>query len=549
MLRNNTLPIADVLLKFQTWYQQKFTEVGRSTLNDLRAEVYQHCLEAAEQNPGFFRLTVPTGGGKTLASLGFALRHADRYDFERIIYAIPYTSITEQTTNVFREVFPDEHFLLEHHSSVTWKDPDSPTTAEIRNRLASENWDATLIVTTTVQLFESLLGNTPTACRKLHNIARSVIILDEVQMLPTTLLATILNVLRQLVEHYGVTVVLCTATQPDFDPRPGFGGLPTIREIVPQPERCFERLKRVEYQLPGPSEIWTWEQVARRVQAEEQVLVIVNTRADAVKILDALKPADVLDTEPDPSVFHLSTRLCGAHRRVVLEEVRRRLKAGEPCRLIATQVVEAGVDIDFPLVLRALGPLDRIVQAAGRANREGKRHQGGTVIVFFPQDGGVPPGPYKTGTDITRILLKKEYADLHDPTLYQEYFHRYYSEVDLDNKQIEATRARYDYPEVSRKFHMIEDDQFPIVVRYSNRLATEEAIGAWLNELRTKPNRALLRALQPYIVNLRPLELKKAQQQGSVEEVLPGLWEWYGHYDGVYGIVMDGVQNAEHNVW
>src|SRR5260370_4663602 len=188
MLRNNAVPIADVLLQFQNWYQQRFAGVGQSTLNNLRTEVYQHSLEPAEQLHAIFRLTVPTGGGKTLASLGFALKHAGRYGFERIIYAIPYTSITEQTTNVFRKVFPDASFLLEHHSSVAWKDPERPTVAEIRNRLASENWDATLIVTTTVQLFESLLGNTPTACRKLPTIAQRVIILDEVQMLPTTLL-------------------------------------------------------------------------------------------------------------------------------------------------------------------------------------------------------------------------------------------------------------------------------------------------------------------------------------------------------------------------
>ena len=366
--RDNHWRLADLWNTFETAYEQKFAGVERSSLNTIRSEVYQSCLQAASLPPGFFRLTVPTGGGKTLAGLAFALCHALDYNLERIIYAIPYTSIIDQTAKVFREIFHDEQAFIEHHSDISLPDSGKPTPAEIRRRLAAENWDASLIATTTVQLFESLLGCGTSKCRKLHRIAESVIVLDEAQMLPVYFLTPILDVLCQLVTYYGVTVVLCTATQPDFESRQGFEGLPDIREIVPEPARYFARLRRVEYQLPRGGETWTWEEVADRVRAEQHILVIVNTRRDAIELIDTLTPDDSFEEEDDPTLFHLSTRLCSAHRKAVLEEVRLRLKTGEPCRLIATQVIEAGVDVDFPLVMRALGPLDSIVQAAGRAN-------------------------------------------------------------------------------------------------------------------------------------------------------------------------------------
>src|SRR5450755_1006866 len=319
--------VSDLWEQFTSHYQKMFANVVQNELNTIRSEVYLYCLDAAHLPSGFFRLAVPTGGGKTLASLAFALQHALKHDHKRIIYAIPYTSIIDQTAKVFEKILGDAEAFIEHHSDITLQDPENPTSAEIRRRLAAENWDASLIVTTTVQLFESLLGCGTGKCRKLHNIAHSVIVLDEVQMLPVHLLTTILDVLRQLVTHYGVTVVLCTATQPDFESRSGFEGLGNVQEIIPFSiqKRHFSRLQRVEYQLPTAGETWTWEQVAVRVQAESQILVVVNTRSDAQGLMDIL----TADENDDPALFHLSTRLCGAHRRVVLDEVRRRLKAGE----------------------------------------------------------------------------------------------------------------------------------------------------------------------------------------------------------------------------
>jgi CRISPR-associated endonuclease/helicase Cas3 len=364
--------------------------------------------------------------------------------------------------------------------------------------------------------------------------------------------------LRQLVTHYGVTVVLCTATQPDFASRQGFAGLDNIREIIPLPvqERHFATLRRVEYQLPAADESWTWEQVATRVQAEQQILVIVNTRRDAAELMDRLRAGDTLDEEDDPALFHLSTRLCGMHRRAVLEEVRRRLLAKEPCRLIATQVIEAGVDVDFPLVMRAVGPLDRIVQAAGRANREGKMAQPGKVIVFLPADGRIPKGSYLVGSDITKSLLKKGLADLHDPELCQEYFHEYYGHPYMDYYEIQKTREDFNYPLVAEKFRMIEDDSTSVIVKYAPPwLEGEHPIDAFFNNMASPPKREYLRALQPYTVNLLNHEFKKAQQEGLVREMIPGIWVWEGKYDSEpdgkhgQGIVLDSLASAESTIW
>ena len=552
-----TLP--DLWERFEAWYQHQFAHVRQNTLNSIRAQVYQHCLNATKRRPGFFRLTVPTGGGKTLASLAFALQHALKHDLERIIYAIPYTSIIDQAAGVFRSIFTDEQAFIEHHSDIVLQDPDNPTPTEIRRRLVAENWDASLIVTTTVQLFESLLGCSPGRCRKLHNIARSVLILDEVQMLPVHLLTTILDVLRQLVDHFGVSVVLCTATQPEFASRQRFEGLPDIYEIVPAPEHYFALLQRVQYQLPAAGETWTWEQVATRVRVEQQVLVILNTRRDAAELIDRLTSNDPFNGEDDPALFHLSTRLCGTHRKAVLEEVRRRLKAGEPCRLVATQIIEAGVDVDFPLVMRAIGPLDRIVQAGGRANREGRMPHLGKVLVFVPEGGHVPKGSYTLGTDITKGLIAEGKADLHDPKLYQAYFRDYYSYPNRDPRDIEGTRKRFDYPLIAEKFRMIEDESVPVIVNYPDTPLNgdDHFVHKLIEQLRTAAHlrRAYLRALQPYTVNLLSQEFKKAQQLGLVQEVIPGVWAWLGEYDSGHdgkhgqGIFLNSTWSGGNTIW
>lgn len=509
----------------------KLSGHDQNPVNLARHEIYQFCLAAAEYPPGIFRLTVPTGGGKTLSGMAFALRHALRYQKQRIIVAIPYTSIIDQTAQIYRRIFGEEA-VLEHHSALAAPEKEEDYLRYQWTRLAAENWDAPIVVTTTVQLFESLFSNRPAACRKLHNLAQGIIILDEVQTLPTGLLAPILEVVQQLVDHYGVTVVLSTATQPSLvdSGSPYLKGLRgEIREIVPDPAGYFQALKRVSYDCPG--EAWSWERVAQEMAAEPQCLAVVNTKKDALAILDALDDSEVL---------HLSTLLCMAHRRRVMEEIKKRLdsKNPVPCRVVATQVVEAGVDLDFPVVLRALGPLDRIVQAAGRCNREGRLSQG-RVIIFQPAEGQVPPGDYRTGHDIARAMLNRPGVDLHSPGIYENYFRQLYQAVNTDKHHINELRQRLDFPEVAARFKLIEDDSVPLVVRYpkddspvDKLLGRLQAPGALLGG----EARLLVRRLQPYLVNVRRGPLARYQQAGLVRELPLGLWEWLGNYHPVRGL-------------
>lgn len=381
-VRDVGISIEELWQRIDAKQRQFAVQVKPTLVNQVRQEIYTACLDAAAHPPGLFRLTVPTGGGKTRSGLAFALRHAKQHGLRRVIVAVPFITITEQTANVYRSILESESdhipVVLEHHSGAIEAAADggfSPDT--VWNRLAAENWDAPIVVTTTVQLFESLFANSTTRCRKLHRLAGSVIVLDEAQALPMGMLDPILSALHELCTHYGSSVVLSTATQPAFELIDAFRNLPAT-EIVPQPERFFNALSRVEYDWRVAAQ-QSWAEVAGWMDDAAQVLTIVNTKKDALALLDALN---------DPEALHLSTLLCGAHRRAVITEVKRRLNAGEACRLVSTQVVEAGVDIDFPLVLRAFGPLDSIIQAAGRANREGKLAGKGRVIIFDPLEGG-----------------------------------------------------------------------------------------------------------------------------------------------------------------
>jgi len=439
-------------------------------VNRVRRQVYRACVRSATLSPGVFRLTVPTGGGKTRSGLAFALRHAvahAAHNFRRIIVALPYTSIIDQTAGEYRDIFGDR-LVLEHHSQVD-ADGDEQDEQQLRHRLASENWDHPLIVTTTVQLLESLFHNKPSRCRKLHRVARSIIILDEVQTLPPELLEPTLDVLRELKENYGVTLVFSTATQPAFDKTPYLKHFRAddIREIVREPERFFlqDNIRRVEYQAIR------WEQdlddLADEVSSPntQQVMIVFNTRRAALDMFDRLRARNA------QGLYHLSTLLCGAHRKRILDEIERRLDRADPkpVRLVSTQVVEAGVDLDFPMVYRAMGPLDRIVQAAGRCNREGLRPNKGRVIVFDFEDNRSPPGAYRIGADDARILLQRNEPErLHEPALHTEYFQCLFRDVDLDSKGVQPYRRDLNYPEVARRYKLIEDTLTVVVETYDN---------------------------------------------------------------------------------
>ncbi len=503
---------------------------GTTDVNAARAEVYQACLRQAEEPQGVYSLTVPTGGGKTRSVMAFALRHAFEHELRRVVVALPYTSIIEQNAADYRDLLGAEH-VLEHHSAVVFKEHEEPTEAERRARLAAENWDAPVVVTTTVQLLESLFASQNRRLRKLHRLARSVIVLDEVQTLPPRLLDPTLDMLRALVRDYGVTLVLCTATPPALGARDGFPGFEDVTEIVPDPKALARRLRRVEYEVEE-DEAWDWPRVAAEMLTEPQALAVLNTKKDALALLDALPT--------DAAALHLSTRLCGAHRRAVLEEVHRRLGEDKPIRLVATQVVEAGVDIDFPLVLRALGPLDRIVQAAGRCNREGKlknengQPRLGRVVVFRPAEGGLPPGAYKAGADEALTLIREFVRlDLGDPDTALMFFRRLYGVLELDQDNVQGHRRHLRFEQTARAYRLIREEDVPVVVRYDADAEAAERREAVLREVERKgfADRDDFRALQPFAVGLREREHQQAVGIGDCYEVVPGVWRWTGGYD------------------
>jgi CRISPR-associated endonuclease/helicase Cas3 len=441
---------------------------GRSGINEQRSRILDVCRLAARRDPGLFSLTVPTGGGKTLSSLAFALSHSELYGMERVICAIPFTSIIDQTADTYRNAFAPlgADVVLEHHSNV---DPDSKHETP-QSRLAAENWDAPIVVTTNVQFFESLFAAQTSRCRKLHRIVRTVIILDEAQTLPVELLQPCLAVLRELTRNYGCSVVLCTATQPALERRENFPiGLEGVREIMREPEKLYLKMKRADARYVGG---WNDEQLCRELAAQQQVLCIVNTRPHAARVFEMVRGA----TSGGEGTFHLSTFMCGAHRSDVIATIRTRLTENKPCRVVSTQLIEAGVDIDFPVVFRALTGVDSIAQAAGRCNREGRR-EWGQVHVFEPTQ--VRLQGYLASTAQSAAELIPDATDLLDPAVVRRYFELHYwkQERDLcwDNGRVmdcfptPINRLFFQFRTASNAFRFIEDVGRPVFVPYGRK--------------------------------------------------------------------------------
>ncbi len=458
-----------------------------SRVADVRSQLHADCLKASAQPPGLFTLTAPTGSGKTLAMLAFALAHAARHGLRRVILVVPYLSIIEQTARIYRELLGDA-LVLEHHSMAglgaenraTDDEDDADGHSRERNRrLLSENWDAPIIITTSVQMLESLFSNRPSACRKLHRLPGSVILFDEVQTIPVGLAIPTLASLSHLAARHGSSMVLATATQPAFEhlheqvrTHVPTGWQP--RPIVTQPERLFSSLRRVKRIWGDPDQPLAWSELAEQLADARQVLCIVNLKRHAETLWQTLA---------DDDCFHLSTNLCAAHRQTLLTEVRRRLRADEPVRLIATQCVEAGVDVDFPLVLRAFGPLEAIIQAEGRCNREGRRKTLGDMRIFLPEDATYPPGGYEQATELTKILLRRHGEDgmaLDDPAFIAAYYRELYDMAKPDNARktrtiSQAVRAG-SFPEVARAYRLIENDSINVVVPYQAAMDAFEEI-------------------------------------------------------------------------
>jgi len=519
------------------WYLEKLntrlaTFSGQeSHINKQREEILKSCREAAKSPPGVFTLTVPTGGGKTLSGLAFALKHAKLHSRRRVVVAIPYTSIIDQTAQVYGEIFGRKN-ILEHHSAIDMDGEDEGSSElETKRRMASENWDCPLIVTTTVQLFESLLSNKPSRCRKLHNLADSVLIIDEVQALPEKHLGPILDVLHQLVRNYGVTLVLSTATPPDYNPVDD-RLLSAATEIVADFERHFAALRRVRFKFP--SEEWTHTDLVEKLEPSPQALVILNSRKDAVEVAKAASHLE--------GVTHMSTLLCPHHRKLILATTRQRLEDKLPVRMIATQVVEAGVDLDFPEVFRVLGPLDRIVQAAGRCNRGG-RNTLGTCTVFRLADGRSPRGAYQTGIAETESLLSQGLEDITAPEVTRRYTRGLYSKTFTGSAKtgghralIQDLRSNLKFQSVADTFKMIEDDTVPLIVE--NYPGVD--VGSLLPQWGTDPSQ-WFRKMAAYSVSVFQGHAARLQSDGLIRLHDSGAKVYTGAYHPMLGLAQEDL--------
>ena len=510
--RGNYESFAILNRKFEAHMQEIRSDAKDTLINRERQEIFEQCVNAGSLPPGIFSLTVPTCGGKTLSSMAFALEHIRTHDLKRIFYIIPYTSIIEQNAEVFRNIFGSRN-VLEHHSNF---DPatvkhgnDDPVCESLM--LSTENWDMPIVVTTNVQFFESLFSNRRSRCRKLHNLAKSVIILDEAQMLPTGYLLPCLAALSELVRNFGATVVICTATQPrlgdllDEKARP--------REIMQSPDRLYKTFKRVNVTNLGPL---SDAELSTRLTGHRQVLCIVNTRNHAKKLYDAIKDSE--------NCYHLSARMCPVHRRKKIAEIKTRLREGKDCRVISTQLIEAGVDIDFPVVYRTMTGIDSVAQAAGRCNREGKLPCGEVFIFRSNDDDAISETSWQRRiASIGEKTIKKfEDDDILSLDSVEYYFKElyFYEGEGLDKegilKMIEKRSKNYKFPfeDISAAFKLIEDGTKELIIPYD-----DEAKSAITNLRQGKDLWQNIRKIQGYTISIFPIEFNELERLHLVDFV------------------------------
>lgn len=480
----------------------------QSKLNVLRTQMLNECIYAGQNSSDkLFTLTVPTGGGKTISSMAFALNYAVKNRKKRIIYVIPYTSIIEQNAEVFRKIFAAKN-VLENHSNIDFKEIDDETKTQMM--FAAENWDLPIVVTTAVQFFESMFSNKPSKCRKIHNIADSVVIFDEAQMLPFDYLLPCATVIRQLAENYNSAVVLCTATQPNFQSLLNLtdkNNRMQLTEICNSAENLTEDFKRVNFKYDGKLED---DEIALELKQCNQFLCIVNKKAHAQKIYSMLGESE--------ENFHLSTYMFPAHRQKVLETIRKRLDENKPCRVVSTSLIEAGVDIDFPTVYRAISGIDSILQAGGRCNRENKRNPSESIVHIFNTDEVL--SYQQTNTDAALEVIKKYGDNIYLPEAVKMYFDNlyYYSDIDkthkvFDKKGIIQCLINLEFESVAKKFKMIENDTKALYI------STEEN-KKLIDDLRHgNYSKELFRNLQQYVVNLYERDFNKLNEVCAVEYI------------------------------
>ena len=501
------------LLEFLSHLKEKSAD---TEVNRIRNYVQEQCVKESQGKPGFYSLTVPTGGGKTLASVLWALNHAVKNHLRRIIIAIPYTSIIVQTAATLKAIFGEES-VLEHHSNVN---TDNIKNREQRERmqLATENWDYPIIVTTNVQFFESLFSNKRSDCRKLHNIAKSVLILDEVQTLPMNFYKPIVHTIDTLCRLFGTSVLFTTASQPVLtgkiegtNPSVGFDALHAVHEIIPEEARLHDKLRRVVLKIDDSPK--SYDEIASELSKHQRVLCIVNTRRDAKELYERLPKEGIC--------LHLSRMMCSAHVAATIQHIKSALKEknGCPVRVIATQLVEAGVDIDFPVVYRQEAGLDSILQAAGRCNREGRQGFGTTYVFSLGKEHALPTG-FISQTNNARLNMLGQY-DWFAPETMVAYFKQLHSRIDnFDKQQMQALlyKPECEFEEAAIRFHLIDDQSIPALINW------HDSIDLYQQLLSEGPSYQLMKQTAQYSVNIRKRDFDLLKSIGAIEEPFENIY-------------------------
>lgn len=560
LLRGDYPQLPELKIQFDQALADKIKSTDQTqTINQLRKEILDTARIKAKLSPGLFTLTVPTGGGKTFSSMAFALDHALAHNMRRVIYVIPFTSIIEQNAKVFREAFGDlgELAVLEHHSNFDdskIKGVEGIEETRDKLKLAMENWDMPVVVTTAVQFLESLFADRPSRCRKLHNITGSVIILDEAQTLPLKYLRPIMVAIDELARNYGCSVVLCTATQPALCEPDFTDGFKDVREIAPDPKRLFDELSLVNISHLGELND---DELVSRIQTNSQILTIVNNRRHAQALFQTLK------AQQTEGVFHLTTLMCAAHRAETLDEIRKRLNPDNPlpCRVISTSLIEAGVDVSFPCVMRAEAGLDSIAQAAGRCNRERLWLKEDSHVWIFRSPGWPIPPELKGLAADMRAVLRKGHGNLLDQLAIKDYFSNVYWRKgdELDQKQllkayrIGASKLDFPFQRIASDFKMIDSFMCPVLIPYNDEARK------FLNELESTDDLSrVLRKLQPYIVQIPQSGFDSLRFAGVIQSIAPHrfdeqFWELVNMdiYDSESGIswTEPNFIKAENLVW
>lgn len=534
-LRKNKASLKHLMPLLEKYLMNLKADVKDSEVNQIRDIVQRQCLKMSEEPVGFYSLTVPTGGGKTLSSLVWAIKHAIHNGQRRVIIAIPYTSIIMQTASVLRGIFGDEN-VLEHHSNFEPDDKDDALANQIK--LATENWDYPIIVTTNVRLFESMFANKPSACRKLHNIVNSVIILDEVQTLPTGFLQPIVDSLKAYNKLFNVSILLTTASQPVLsgmiegcNPKVSFDGIEKVTEIIPKEYALHDKLRRVKLEIDDEGK--TYGEVAAMLETHKRVICIVNTRKDAKELYRRL-PKDGI-------TLHLSKMMCSAHIRETIDKIKTALKdeSNEIIRVVSTQLIEAGVDIDFPVVYRQEAGLDSVLQAAGRCNREGRCGICTTHVFSLSKEHKLPIGEIQAANNARKNLNKN--LDWFSQKAMSEYFKQKYAQTDsFDTKKIKESLSgvgNLSFATAAKDFRLIDDKGQNVIVCWKDSMDLIQQL------LYNGPSYELMKKLTQYSVSVYRTDFETLQKIGVVKEVLEGLFVvgYKEQYDENIGLLTDST--------